>query len=319
MSKDIENLIISVGNSLKEFADGNLSNKEAVSGYKKILARYNKIANKQKKISKVNQIEGLCYYNNIHNYSLLSGIYEIENNDIYYLAYYGDSSLNFRTMKAILNNSALIIENTTLEIPPLDNEQFLHKIFLYPVISDKSKKTVFATVSSSNFFSEDKFLFLAKLIKNIFSVQFDKSTQFNNNYFYTVSNEIEDYLKNNIDDEHSVQVTIYVFNMLEKIFNHTGIHSLLKISDSIFNTIKDNYRHNSRCYTLSIRDYIALEKISKNENFKVNKQKLEFLYKSINIPYHSLKLKLSAKESIQSLWDQILTFENYLSTGDIVK
>jgi hypothetical protein len=319
MSKDINNLIISVSNTLKEFADGNFSHKEAVSGYKKLMARYNKIANKQKKTNSQNQIEGLCYYNNINNYSLLSGIYEIENNDIYYLAYFGDTNLNFRTMKSILSNSALIIENTTLEIPPLDNEQLLHKIFLYPVITGKSKKTVFACVSSSNFFSEDKFLFLAKLLKNIFSVQFDESIHFNNNYFYAISNEIEEYLKNNIDEEHAVQVTLYVFNMLERIFNHTGIHSLLEISDSISNIIKDNYRHNSKCFTLSIRDYIALEKISKNENFKANKQKLEFKYKSINIPYHSLKLKLSVKESVQSLWDQILTFENYLSTGDVVK
>ncbi len=319
MSKDINNLIISVGNTLKEFADGNLSNKEAASGYNKLLARYNNISDRQKKISGVNQAEGLCYYNNINNFSLLTGIYEIENDDIYYLAYYGDTNLNFRTMKAILNNRGLIIDNTMLEIPPLDNDQLLHKIFLYPVISGKTKKTVFASVSSSNFFSEDKFLFLAKLIKNIFSVQFDRSMRFNNNYFYALSDEIEDYLRNNIDGEHSVQVTLYVFNMLEKIFSHTGIHTLLEISDGIFNTIKDNYRHNSKCFTLSIRDYIAVEKISKNDNFKINKQKLEFKYKNINIPYHSLKLKLDVKESIQSLWDQIMTFENYLATGDIVK
>ncbi len=319
MSKDINNLILSVGNTLKEFADGNLSHEDAIDGYKKLLNKYNKIENKHKKNSNVNQIEGLCYYNNIKNYSLLSGIYNIENNDIYYLSYYGDSSLNSRTMKAILNNVELIIDNTTLEIPPVNDEQFLHNIFLYPIFSDKSKKTVFASVSSSKFFSEDKFLFLAKLIKNIFSIQFDESIQFHNNYFESVSNEAEEYLKNNIDDIHSVQVTLFVFNMLEKIFNHQGIHSLLEVSDSIFNTIKDNYRHNSKCFTLSIRDYIALEKINKNDNFIVKKPKLEFLYKSINIPYHSVKLKINEKESIQKLWDQILTFENYLATGDILK
>jgi hypothetical protein len=319
MSKDINNLIISVSNSLKEFADGNLSHKDAIDGYRKLLKKYKKIANKQKRNSNINQIEGLCYYNNIKNFSLLSGIYNIENNDIYYLAYYGDSDLNFRTMKEIINNTELIIDNTVLEIPPLNNEQFIHNIFLYPVFSDKTKKTVFASVSSSKFFSEDKFLFLAKLIKNIFSILMDESVQFQNKYFENISSEVEDYLKNNIDEAHSVQVTLFVFNMLEKIFNHIGTHSLLEVSDGIYNTIKDNYRHNSKCFTLSVRDYIALEKINKNDNFKTNKQKPEFLYKSINIPYHSLKLKINEKESIQSLWDQILTFENYLSTGDIVR
>jgi hypothetical protein len=319
MSKDINNLIISVSNTLKEFAEGNLSHKDAIDGYKKLLKKYKKIANKQKKNGNVNQIEGLCYYNNIKNFSLLSGIYNIENNDIYYLAYYGDSDLNFRTMKEIKNNTELIIDNTVLEIPPLNDEQFLHNIFLYPIFSNKTKKIVFTSVSSSKFFSEDKFLFLAKLIKNIFSILMDESVQFQNKYFESISSEVEDYLKNNIDEAHSVQVTVFVFNMLEKIFNHTGTHSLLEVSDRIFNTIKDNYRHNSKCFTLSIRDYIALEKINKNDNFKTNKQKPEFLYKSINIPYHSLKLKINEKESIQSLWDQILTFENYLSTGDIVR
>ncbi|MBN2401664.1 MAG: hypothetical protein JXN64_04635 [Spirochaetes bacterium] len=319
MSKDITNLIISVSNTMKEFADGSLSHNDAFNGYKKLLKKYNKIANKQKKTGNVNQIEGLCYYGNINNYSLLSGIYNIENDDIYYLAYYGDSDLNSRTMKVIANNTENISDNILLQIPPAGDGTFLHNIFLYPVFAEKSKKIIFASVSSSKFFSEDKFIFLAKLIKNIFSIMLNNTRENKNNYFESISDEVENYLKNNIDDGHSVQATLYVFNMLEKIFNHTGIGSLIEVSDGIFNTIKDNYRHNSKCITLSIRDYIALEKINNNDSLKPGKKKLEFIYKNINIPYHSIKLNISTKDSVRTLWDQILTFENYLSNGDIVK
>ena len=319
MPKDINNLIISVGDALKEFAGGNISHADAVNDYKKLLKKYNKIAGKQKKNINVNQVEGLCYYHNINNFSLFSGIYTIEKDDIYYVAYYGESSLNSRAMKIILDNSANIVENNVIQIPPGDDENFRHNIFLYTIISDKSKKTVFASITSSKFFSEDKFLFLAKLIKNIFSILFDGSMQCKNNYFENISEDVAEYLNNNIDEAHSVQVTLFVFNMLEKIFNHGGVHSILEISNSIYNTIKDNYRHNAKCFPLSIRDYIALEKINKNDTLKAHKEKLDFIHQNINIPYHSLKLKIDKKESIQIFWNQILTFENYLSTGDIVR
>ena len=319
MSKDINNLIVSVGDTLKEFAGGNISHTEAITEYKKLLKRYNKIASRLKRNINVNQIEGLCYYNNINNFSLFSGIYTIEKDDLYYVAYYGDSSLNARAMKIILENTGNIVENNVVQIPAGNDENFRHNIFLYIISSDKKTKTVFAAVTSSTFFSEDKFIFLAKLIKNIFSILFDGSLQYKNNYFEGVSKEVAAYLDSNIDDAHSVQVTLFVFNMLEKIFNHKGIHALIEVSNNIYETIKDNYRHNSKCFPLSIRDYIALEKINKNDTLKANKQKPEFVHQNINIPYHSLKLKIDKKESIQVFWDQVLTFENYLSMGDIVK
>ncbi|MFH0975937.1 MAG: hypothetical protein V1874_09165 [Spirochaetota bacterium] len=318
MSKDIDNLIVSVSKSLKDFAEGKLSRNDALEEYNNLCSKYNNTANKYKKNESLNQVEGLCYYNNIENYSLLSGIYNLSKNNIYYMAYYGDNNLNSNTMKSIADNTETISDNEIFQIPSSD-ENFPYNIFVFPVFSDESAKTVFASVSSSVFFSEDKFIFLAKLIKYVFSVLLDKTEQFKDNYFNNVSKEVENYLNNNIDDVHSVRVTLFVFNMLEKIFNHTGIHSLLEVSDEVLKILSENYRHNSRCLALSIRDYIVLEKINKKDTFKTSAQKLEFLYKSVNIPYHSIRLKIDTKEYIYSLWDKLLTFENYLATGDILK
>jgi len=322
MSKEINNLIVTTGKTLKEFAEGTISHESAAEEYKKLSEKYQKIEEKQKKTGGQNQIQGLCYYNNIENFSLLTGVYSIEKKErktVSSVTYYGDSDLNARTLKAISNNSEHFFENKTLQISPDSDEEFPYNIYIYPVLDEKLNEIVIACVSSSAFFSEDKFMFLGKLLKNILSIIIFKSDSLEFNYFEDISKEADQYLKNNIDNEHSIKVTLFVFNMLEKIFNHMGITSLLEVSDYIFNTIKDNFKHNAKCFTLSIRDYIILEKINKNDGFKDNKKKLEFRYKNINIPYHTIKLTIDSNESVYNLWDKILTFEDYLATGDIAK
>jgi len=249
---------------------------------------------------------------------LLTGIYVIDD-EIQHVASYGDNALNTRTMNAIKNIAIGIDGSQLFHIPSDGTENFMHNIYLYPLNDCKTTKIIFVSVSSSNFFSEDKFLFIGKLIKNIFSIATEEARPIENNYFMKISDEIEHYLKENIDERHSVQVILYVFSMLEKIFNHTGIHSLLEASDGIYGTLRDANRYKSKCFALSIRDYIVVRKISRKDSDKKEKKKMEFFYKNINLPYQTLKITVDKTESIHSLWDKIMTFENYLYTGDITR
>ncbi len=319
MSNNIDNLIISVSNTLKNFAEGRLPHEKAKDEYNNLFAKYKKIIKKQGKSRTPDQLGGLCYFNNTENYSLLSGIYNIKTDGIFPIASYGDGSLNSGVIKVLSDNRNKFTENQMQQIQPGEDKTLLHNIYIFPFSQDKTAKIVFVSVSSSSFFSEDKFLFLGKLIKNIFSVMLDRSRELENNCFITISDEVEKYINDNIDNEHSIRITLFVFNMLEKIFNHMGIHSIFESSDEILNVLNENYRYNSQCYALSIRDYIVLERINKNDTAKRSIIKPEFLYKNINIPYNSLKIIIDTKGYAYSLWNKIMTFENYLSTGDIIK
>jgi hypothetical protein len=319
MSNNIDNLIISVSNALKDFAEGKLTQEKAKDEYKKLYSRYNKLIKKQGKDKTLNKLAGFCYYNNTENFSLLSGIYNLNADKISCIASFGDSGLNPGVTKAISENLDKFSGNQLLQIQPGEDKTFLHNIYLFPFPMGKTGSVIFVSVSSSSFFSEEKFQFLGKLIKNIFSVMMDRSQEPENNCFITISDEVEKYLNDNIDNEHSVRVTLFVFNMLEKIFNHMGMHSIFEASDEILIVLKDIYGYNSKCHTLSTRDYIVLERIRKDDTAKNNKTRPEFQYKNINIPFNSLKIIVDKKESIYSFWNKILTFENYLSTGDIIK
>ncbi len=322
MHQNINNLIIEISDTLNQFAQGNLSDNEAKTEYDKLANEYNKIAGRQKSNDAGNPVESLCYFNNTENFSLLSGLYKIENDDIYPLAYYGEDSLNSGVMDEILNNESGISDNNTLKIPANENAgetKILHNIYLYPVLLNKTKKTVFVSVSSSKFFSEEKFLFLAKLLKNIFDVFLNEYKVYENNYFHTTSAEIERFISNNSDEKHSVRIILFVFNIIKQSFNHTGLQSLSGISDQILNTLKTNFKHNAKCFTLSLTDYIILEKIKKNDINKAGQIKIDFSYENNNIPYQTLKLIANPDEPMYNTWNKILIFENYLRTGDILK
>ena len=133
MLNNINSLIIDISDCLNEFSEGNIQYKEAIMKYKNLLNDYQKIVNKN--IKHANKgIEGLCYYNNIENYSILSGIYKIENNDIYDLVHYGNIDMNSKIMNSIMGNIKHLKENSMLKIPPNKQNNLSHNIYVYPII-----------------------------------------------------------------------------------------------------------------------------------------------------------------------------------------
>ncbi|MBN2040075.1 MAG: hypothetical protein JW864_08550 [Spirochaetes bacterium] len=319
MSNKVNNLIIEVSNTLTAYAEGKLAFDDALNDYKQLTEKYNILKDKLRSKDSNGHIEGLCYYNNTENYSLLSGVYKIEEQEIYSPACFGDTAVNPAVMNIIMQHADVFTENKVHETSPGGDSDFTHNLFVYPLASDSTKKIFFASVSSSPFFSKDKFIFIAKLIKNIINLAEFEAGVFENNYFHKISDEIKEFIKNNSDDNFFIRVNLFVFNTINKIFDHMGDNALLEINDYILKTLKIFFKHNSKCYSLSIKDYIAIEKLDRNDSKKDRKIKPEFQYKNINITYQTLKVDIENQEHDYSLWDKILTFENYLNTGDIIK
>ena len=319
MSVTVNNLILEVTDTLTNYAEGKLAYNDALKNYKQLIVKYKKIEKKLKTKDNTNHIEGLCYYCNTENYSLLSGIYKIEKQEIYSPVSFGDTSLDSVVMNIIIKNADNFQENTIHKLPSTENSGLSHDIYIFPIDSTGNSKSIFASVSSSAFFSEDKFRFIGRLIRNIFTLFSFEAEVFENDYFCKISNEINEYIKINLDENYFIRVTLFVFTMLNKVFDHMGDNAFLEINDYICRTLKSNFKHYSKCYSLSIRDYIIIEKISRTDSQKDKKVKPEFSYNNVNMTYQSLKFDIENQEPGFSLWDKILTFENYLMTGDIIR
>ncbi len=314
--KEINSLILSIQSAMNDYTEGNISFEEAKEEYKNLLGIYNKLEADNKKEEGPNIISGLCYYNNIENFSLLSGIYHLSSKKTTQIAYYGSESLNSKTMNTILDNINNIKGNRMIMIQP-DGSHMLHPIYVYPLFTEKNDKIVFATVSSSTYFSKEKFSAEGKLFKELFSITRPESHYLEVNYFDKISNKIDKYLQVNVDDEYYIQATLFVFNIIEKIFNHLGIHSLIDISNLIMDNLKSNFKENSECFALSVRDYLVLQKLRKDCKSDEKKTNIEFRYNDINIPYKTLNLDLETGDSIHNFWNKILLFEYYLEADDI--
>ncbi|MCU0820950.1 MAG: hypothetical protein MUC95_00560 [Spirochaetes bacterium] len=315
--KDINNLILSIQKSMTEFAEGSLQLKDAEVVFKKLSETYKTLEAESIKHEGPSILKGLCYYNSIENFSILSGVYFLDPRDINPFTYHGDNSLNTKAMNKILTNKKEIKNNQVIMIQP--DEMLLHPVYVYPVLLDKNEMVVLATVSSSPYFSKEKFYFTGKLLSVLFSIRRDDFHFIKLNYFDEISKEIEKIIKENIDDDHYIEATLFVFKSVEMIFSHLGLKTLVDVSDSIVNILKTSYQENSRCFSLSIRDYIVILKKRKGEKAKSKKKRLNFIYKDINIPFKTMEIEIDKVDSIHNFWEKILLFENYLETGDIIK
>ncbi len=317
MFNAVNTLIIEISDSLKNFTDMTISYDEASLEYDRLAEKYEKAIYGIKRIY-AKDIDGFCYYCNTENFSLLTGVYKI-NDGITSLAYYGEENLNTRIMNAIQKNKDKLKENILFEISIQENKELLQNVFIYLFMSGSGDLTLLASVSSSLFFSKDKFLFSGKLVKNLLNFHSDESRLIEKNYFSEISEEMNKYFKNNINGQFMVRITLFVFSIIEKVFNHSGINAIFDASDYILQSLKNNHKNDSRCFALSVRDYIVFEKINRKDADKANRQKQEFAYNNINMPYQTLKLDIVGNESVNNVWDKIMLFENYLSTGDIIK
>lgn len=317
MTNDSSNLILAIRDTIKDFTNGSLPFHDAKNEYQRLLEIYNKLERDKKRSEGASLINGLCYYHNIENFSLLSGVYYITSDDITSIKYYGDSKLDSKVIKALRSNIANI--NGNLLMVHSDENILLHNIYIYPMIIDKKGKTIFVAVSSSTYFSKEKFYFGGEFLKNLLSMRVEESKILALNYFEELSKEIDKYLKENIDDEYYIKAFLLVFNMVERIFNHMGIDSLIEASNKIIYILNNNFKENSRCFSLSIRDYIVLSKLKRNDDGDNIQNKLQFIYRDINMPYNSLEIKIETRDSIYNFWDKIFIFENYIVTGDIMK
>jgi hypothetical protein len=335
MQNNIQNLITETADNLKEFASGNLDFSGAAAAYRKLNSRYKEIiSGKTITGNELNGIEGICYYHNVENFSIFTGIYKMSRNDFYSLAQfsaqnsasngtsydtlYDDESLNDKIINSNLITLDNIIDNEILKMPSNEEKKILHNIYIYPLITAKQEKIFLLSLSSSSYFSEDKFLFCGRLLKNIFNPIMNDNDIFNKNYFLNITDQVESFIKNN--SNYTLNAFIFVFNSIDRIFGHTGTHSLFEISDEISNTLKKNYKQNAVFFALSLKDYLVLERKKKDDNQGKSKPvKPEFTYRGLNLPYQTLKFNINNDEPVYTLWDKISVFENYLRIGDIMK
>jgi len=306
MTNEIKNLIFSITKLLQNYSNGTLLFDEAKNEYQKLLDTYQKINKYEKSDKPSSLLNGFCYYHNINNFSIFSGIFRIHSNNITSIVSYGDNKLKQKISNSIQNNLNLIKTDKISKISSDVNSELTHTIYIFPIEFYKNNITIFISLSSSSFFSYDKFSYQGKIMKELFYFLSKDFHPPNLNFFDKTVNETKKYLLQNIDDEYYIKVNLYVFKKMSKIFSNMGIDSLIEACNKIIETLKINFR-DSIFFTISPEEYLVLIRLKRNEGKDDKAKKIDFIYKDITIPYTTAMFNFEDKESIYILLEKIFS------------
>lgn len=311
MNRDINDFILSTKNAIEEFTEAKLSLNNARDEYRKLLTRYVEIESKYRRYHGSNLLSGFCYFHNTDNFSIYSALYRTDSRKTTQLACYGDAKFNLRIEAILQKNFLELIKGNLFTIHPEEDSSIQQIIYIYPFSSNTGSKIIFTAVSSSIYFSNDKFCFLGEIFNNLLSNLIDLHYQPSFNYFERISSDIDKYLRSNIDNKHYVNAFLFKFNKLEDFFGHMGIPALLEASAKIITTLKNYFKEeDSKYFSLSLQEYIVLTKKSIDDEKIFDISNAEFEYIDISLPYITKILKLEKNSTIYDFWEDIFAFVN---------
>lgn len=267
ISEDIKSL-------LENYTKRLINDSEADNQYKKLEKDYSELIS-SKEISN-DYLKSICYYNNINNFSLFTGVYSIYESRLIPVAYYGDDKNN-----EIINqkfDDKIIGELTTdtkINIFEIDNVRYYIQIISY-----FSKEYFFISRSNSEFFSQDKFDDYCNLIPQILP----KHDVYEDVIFNL--KDISDYVMFNTNSETAQLCYIYAFPDLIPIFHHMGYRFIFSLHNKIFKILENDFS-DSLIKPISLNCFFVFSTLNKNQNMLNHDSvpKTSFHFREIPIPY----------------------------------
>lgn len=309
-------LLFSIRDTIQDFISGRLTVDEAREEYRKLQARYSEISLEHTSPGVNGFIRGLLYYHNVHNFSKITALYLASQDGIRELCHYGDSSLRGVLEEYIaehIDQGKEGVQKTTL-----DGGTGLPQCIAIQSVKygdPAGNRLITVAVSSSQYFTDEHFIFFSRFISRIFTRNLQTRTRVSVDYFDTLSKKIIEYIVSNP----SSIAYIYIFHSIKEIFQNAAISKYTDISFTIQNSLKKNFRIDSKIFVLSLTQYLILTPGDDDEVQGKSQlsARLNFYYNDLLIPYETIRIETGNFPSIYKLWDQIFLIHNYITTGDV--
>lgn len=312
MNEVISRLVSEIGKTMKDFAGGKLSLPAAEEAYEMLLSECEQIEEEMTRKEATEIVHGILYYHNVHNCCLHSGVYVRKRGTVIPVAWVGDSSMAGRIASALSLEHA----DSADDVVRIGGERtgFSSHVLYAKKIAGTAEPLLFAALSSSNHFTEELFVKAGNILAILF--QGNACLVQHYSYFDEVRKNVDDYIDRHLDRNHEINVAIFIFRNLEKIFQHMGFHTLLDVSKQITNTLENAFPSGSLCVNPSFRMYLVFIPSLRGREDEIKKIKVEFYYQGLSLPFQRLNLPLDIQSRRERLWYDILQFENYILTGD---
>lgn len=315
-NKALPGVIRSIHTTIKDFSSGSIDMEEAK-------ALYNDY---QKKIDNASQVEkadthnglfhssrNLCYMHNVDNFSLLSTVYILTAKSIDVVYTCGNSSLQNKLNDYIENNKTEISFAATTEMKLLDTTDKKvdgNTLFLVPIAINSRFIILFASASSSSYFSVNVFLQFAGYNRKFLSLLLDNNQPILFDFSYRLSHYIREKLLELVQKE-EITVRLFLFSTLHKTFDHMGVHSIIEISRTIKKKIEEHFK--SQCQPISLNEYLVILPAQESD-FTQPRHIIDFVYNNINIPYKLHTVTLHNEDDVYTFWSRIYSDQSLLHT-----
>jgi len=317
--KDLPGVIRSIHTTIKDFSSGSIDMEKA----KKLYEEYLRTIDNTSQAGKADTSNGilhssrnLCYMHNVENFSLLSTVYILTANNIDVVYSCGNSSLQKILNDYIENNKTEISFAATAEMKLLnstDKKVDGHTLFLVPIAINSRFILLFASASSSSYFSVNVFLQFAGYNKKFLSLLLDNNQPILFDFSYRLSHYIREKLLELVQKE-EITVRLFLFSTLHKTFDHMGVHSIIEISRTIKKKIEDHFE--AQCQPISLNEYLVILPTNESDSTQ-QRHIIDFVYNNINIPYKLHTVTLRNKEDVYTFWSRIYSDQSLLHTKSI--
>lgn len=304
MKDDVKELVLEVKETIRDFATGAITRKEALERYTELGERCARI--EESDGGGDDALRSLLYRHSVGNFSLLTGIFILGFDSVRPLCMHGDGVIGRAVTGIGAQIAAGLRGDEIITLSLGTGDQAANKAYACPIHTYRNRVFLFIAVSSSKFFSRERFREAALSLRELYrSLEYELYPLFIDRYS-DLRREISDSVFAVLRTSATADARVFIFDMIEKIFSHMGTHGLSELSTAILSTLREHFGEDSYVWALSLKHYLT---VTPGAGASLSKKKIGFLYKGITIPYRSLYHEIESIGSIDLLWDEIQAFD----------
>ncbi|MCX7677691.1 MAG: hypothetical protein N2316_00580 [Spirochaetes bacterium] len=306
-------LVEEIGAIMKDFAKGNIPLSVAEEAYERLSGECERLESDLENPFSPHLVQGILYHHNVKNCCIHSGLYVRNNNSIHPMCAIGEAQIAKKISEVLTKQK--ISENSTVYRIGGEIMQFpSHTLYAVKIGTD-ARSPIFGALTSSTHFAEEVFLYTAHFLSILLKIEVGTVQHYN--YFSEIKKQVSEFLGENLSLNRDINIAVFIFRNIEKIFSHMGFRILLDVAATIKKTIQDSFGTNTLCVYPSLRLFVAFTPLLPHREEEIRKKKIEFYYQGLAIPFQRINLPLRIVDAKERIWYDIFHFEDYVCRGDV--
>ena len=284
MPKDINELLISIRDSIKSFVDGEMSLSEARDVYLELENSCIRHEEETQHNEGLSYLGELLYYHNTENFAKVTSLLKIENGALESLEEVGGKELVPVMHKLALDHFTELKDGEIKTVTIKSDDGMSYNFLFHYVKSLSGEEMVLATAASSVYFESEKFASLSALARNFLHSD-DIELPLAVDYLSEIRRNLHDFAAPHIEAGVEMEASLFIFDDFTEIFSHMGLLALARISEEIHSTLRHSISYDDHIIAVNLNKYLVVSPLHDGRETEPVKEKMFFIYDDIFLNY----------------------------------